>query len=140
MFFQWTNQNSLDIIFTATPLINSFCNFYWLKQVDVCQKANSKFVQTLFFLRRNTRGVFERKWRRWFFYHNIFDISRSQHQIVPISRGLNKKSFPIKLFQFCDLKTQPRYILQEGVNISKGELISLVDSLRDLFKTLDQAS
>ena len=38
---------------------------------------------------------------------------------MPVSRGSNKKSFAIKLFQFCDLKTQQRYILQEEVNISQ---------------------
>ena len=42
------------------------------------------------------------------FYHNIFDISQSQHRIVRVSRGSNKKSFAIKLFQFCDIKTQQR--------------------------------
>ena len=47
-----------------------------------------------------------------YFYHNIFDISLSQHRIVRVSRGSNKKSFAIKLFQFCDLMTQQRYILQ----------------------------
>ena len=46
-----------------------------------------------------------------YFYHNIFDISQYKHRIVRVSRGSNKKSFAIKLFQFCDLKTQQRYIL-----------------------------
>ena len=72
-----------------------------------------------------------------FFYHNI---SQSQHRIVRVSRGSNKISFAIKLFQFCDLKTQQRYILQEEVNISKRELTFLVDSLCDFLKTFDQAS
>ena len=75
-----------------------------------------------------------------FFYHNIFDISQSQHQIVRVSRGSNNKSFARKFFQFCDLKTQQRYILQEEVNISKRELTCLVDSLCDFLKTFDQAS
>ena len=74
------------------------------------------------------------------FYHNIFDISQSQHRIVRVSRGSNKKSFAIKLFQFCDLKTQQRYILQEEVNISKRELTCLVDNMRDFLKIFDQAS
>ena len=56
-----------------------------------------------------------------------------------ISRGSNKKSFAVKLFQFCDLKTQQRYILQEEMNISKKELTCLVDNLRDFLKTFDQA-
>ena len=75
-----------------------------------------------------------------YFYHNIFDISQSQHRIVRVSRGSNKKSFAIKLFQFCELKAQQPYTLQEEVNISKRELTCLVDSLRDFLKNLDQAS
>ena len=74
------------------------------------------------------------------FHHNIFDISQFQHRIVRFSRGSNKKSFAIKLFQFCGLKTQQRYILQEEVNISKRELTCLVDNLGDFLKTFDQAS
>ena len=57
-----------------------------------------------------------------YFYRKIFDISQSQHRIVRVSRGSNRKSFAIKLFQFCDLKTQQCYIPQEEVNISKKEL------------------
>ena len=75
-----------------------------------------------------------------YFYHNNFDISQSQHRIVQVSRGSNKKSFAIKLLQFCDLKKQQRYILQEEFNISKRELTCLVNNLRDFLKTFDQAS
>ena len=57
-----------------------------------------------------------------YFFHNIFDISQSQHRVARVTRGSNKKSFAIKLFQFCDLKTQERNILQEEVNISRREL------------------
>ena len=72
-----------------------------------------------------------------YFHHNIFNNSQSQHRIKRVSRSSNKKSFAIKLFQFCDLKTQQRYILQEEVNISKRELTCLVNNLRDFLKTLD---
>ena len=75
-----------------------------------------------------------------YIYHNIFEISQSQHRIVRVSRGSSKKSFAIKLFQFCDLKTQQRYILQKEVNISKRDLTCLVDNLRHFLKTFDQAS
>ena len=75
-----------------------------------------------------------------YFYHNIFDISQSQHRIVRVNRGSNKKSFAIKLFQFSDLKTQQRYILREGVSISKRELTCLVNSLRYILNTFDYAS
>ena len=75
-----------------------------------------------------------------YLYHNNFDISQSQHRIVRVSRGSNKKSFAIKFFQFCDLKNQQRYILQEDLNISKRDLTCLVDNLRNFLKTFDQAS
>ena len=57
-----------------------------------------------------------------------------------VSRGSNKKSFAIKLFQVCIIKTQQRYILREQLNISKREITSLVDSLRVFLKTSDHAS
>ena len=75
-----------------------------------------------------------------YFYHNIFYNSQSQHGIVRVSRGFNEKSIAIKLFQFCDFKTQQRYILREEVNISKKELTCTVDNLRDFLKTFDHAS
>ena len=75
-----------------------------------------------------------------YFYHNIFDISQFQHRIMRVSRLSNKKSFAIKFIQFCDLKTQQPYILQEEVNISKREVTCLVDNLRDFLKIFDQAS
>ena len=75
-----------------------------------------------------------------YFYQNIFDISQSRHRKVRASRGSNKKSFAIKLFQLCDLQTQQRCILQEELNSSKRELTCLVDNLRDFLKTFDRAS
>ena len=63
-------------------------------------------------------------------YHNIFDISRSQHHIVGVSKGSHKESIALKLFQFCHLKTKQRYVPQEDVNFSERELTLLVDSLR----------
>ena len=44
------------------------------------------------------------------------------------------------MLQFCDLKTQKRYILQEEVNISDRELTCLVNNLRDFLKIFDEAS
>ena len=75
-----------------------------------------------------------------YFYHNTFDISQSQHRKVRVSRGSNKKSFAIKSFQACDLKTQQRYILQEEVNISKTELTCPFGSQRNFLKTFDKPS
>ena len=75
-----------------------------------------------------------------YFYQNIYDNSQSQHRILRVSRGPNKKSFAIKLFQFCNLKTEQRYILQEEVNTFGRELTCLVDNLRDFLKIFDQVS
>ena len=50
-----------------------------------------------------------------------------------------KKTSVVKLFLFCDLKTQKRYILEEAVTISKTDLSSVVDSLRGFLKTFDKA-
>ena len=64
----------------------------------MCQKANSKLVQTLFILRRKPGQFLDETDVDSYFYYNNFDISQSQLQIVPVSRGSNKKSFAIKLF------------------------------------------
>ena len=74
-----------------------------------------------------------------YFYRKNFDFFQSQHRIVQLGRGSNKKLFAIKMFQFCDLKTQQRYMHQEEVNFSKRAFTSLVDSLRDFLKTFDHA-
>ena len=74
------------------------------------------------------------------YFCHIFDISQSQHGLVRVSKGTNKKFFAFKLFQCCNLNTQQRYIPQTGVSISKRDLSSVVESLRDFFKTFDQMS
>ena len=75
-----------------------------------------------------------------YFCQNNFNNSQSQHRIARVSRGSNKKTFAIKLFQFLDFKTQQRYAVQEEVKISEREIPLLVDSLRDFLKTFDHAS
>ena len=75
-----------------------------------------------------------------YFYHNILDISQSHNRIVRVSKGSNKKSFPFKLFHFCDSKLQQRFILKEVVSISKNEIESLLDSLGEFLKAFDQAN
>ena len=74
------------------------------------------------------------------FYHNTFDISLSQHRIVGVSIGSNKRSFALKLLQFCNLRRQQRFILQEELKISRRKLGSLFHSLRDSLKTFDKAN
>ena len=134
----------MTIVETRNPLflpsIKSFYKIHRQKQVDVCQKANSQFVQNLFNSQRNTRGIFDETDVDSYFYLNIFDISQSQHRIVRVSKGSNKKSVDTKFFQLCDLNTQQHYILQEEVNISERELSSVVDNSRKFHKAFDKAS
>ena len=96
-------------------------------------------MQTLFISRRNTRGKFGQNGRRQKFYHKNFDSSQSEHPTARVSRGSNQNFFASRLFQFSDLKTQQRYILQEEVIISKSELSSLVYSLCEFLKTFDHS-
>ena len=75
-----------------------------------------------------------------YFYHNILDISQSHHRLVRVSKGSNKKFFAFKVFRFCDSKLQQRFILKEGVSISKKEIESLLESLGEILKSFDQAN
>ena len=120
--------------------INSCCKIYWLKEVEVCQKKIPSLCK-LFSLYEELRAEFlDETDVDNYFHYNIFHISQSQHRIVRVTRSSNKKSFAIKLFQFCDIKIQQRYILQQEVNITKRELTCLVDNLRDFLKAFDQPS
>ena len=75
-----------------------------------------------------------------YFHYNILDISQSNHRIVRVSKGSNKKSFAFKVFHFCYSKLQQRFLLKEGVSISKKENECLLDTLVDFLKAFDQAN
>ena len=75
-----------------------------------------------------------------YFYIYVFDISQSHPRLACDSKGLSRKSFEVKLFHFCDLKTQQRYILQGELNDCKSELGCLIDSLRVFLNTFAKAS
>ena len=47
-----------------------------------------------------------------YFYHNILEISQSQHRKVRVSKGSNEKSFAFKAIHFCGSKLQHRFILK----------------------------
>ena len=72
------------------------------------------------------------------FYHNILDIARIDNRIVRFSKSSNKKSFAFKLFQFCNLKNQQRFILEEEVSVSLEELAAILNTLRQSLKQYDK--
>ena len=74
-----------------------------------------------------------------YFYHNILDIALIDKRIVRVSKGSNKKIFAFKLFQFCDLKNQQRFILEEEVSVSLKELAAILNTLRQFLKQYDKA-
>ena len=75
-----------------------------------------------------------------YFYHNILDISQSNHRTVRVSKGSNKKSFAFKVFHFCYSKLQQQFIFKEEVSILKKGMESLLDSLGEVLKAFDQAN
>ena len=105
-----------------------------------CKKHIPSLCKLYSFYEETPEGFLDKTDVDSYFYHNSFDIFQSQHRIVRVRRGSYKKSSAIKLFYFCDLKTQQRYILREEVNISKRELNCSVDSVHDFLKAFDHAS
>ena len=73
-----------------------------------------------------------------YFYHNILEIALIDIRIVQVSKGSNKKIFAFKLFQFCNLKNQQRFILEEEVSVSLEELAAILNTLRQFFKQYDK--
>ena len=73
-----------------------------------------------------------------YFYHNILDIALIDNRIVRVSKGFNRKKFAFKLFQFCNLKNQQRFILEEEVSVSLKELAAILNTLRQFLKQCDK--
>ena len=51
------------------------------------------------------------------FDHIIMDIALIDNQIVRFSKGSYKKIFAFKRFQFCNMKKEQRFILEEEVSV-----------------------
>ena len=73
-----------------------------------------------------------------YFYHNILGIALIDNRIVRVSKGSNRKIFAFKLFQFCNLKNQQRFILEEEVSVSLKELAAILNTLRQFLKQSDK--
>ena len=73
-----------------------------------------------------------------YFYHNILDILLIDNQIVQVSKGSNKKTFPFKLFQFCNLKNQQSFIFEDEESVSLKELAAFLHTVRQFLKQYDK--
>ena len=60
------------------------------------------------------------------------------NRIYRVSKGSNKKFFALKLFEFCNLKNQQRFILEEEVSVSFRELAAVLNTLRQVLKQYDK--
>ena len=145
MFCQGPNHWQIEVLDKLALLLPlhyflfhfTFCSL--LYSINVYQKANFQFVQTLFSIRKITRGILDETDIDSYFYHNILDISQFHHRIVLVSKGSNKKSFAFKVIHFCDSKLQQRFLLKEEVSIFKKEIECLFDNLGELLKAFHQA-
>ena len=68
-----------------------------------------------------------------YFYHNTLHITLIDNRIVRISKGSNKKIFAFKLFQFCNLKNQQRFLLEEEVSVSIKKTCSYFEQSKPVF-------
>ena len=73
-----------------------------------------------------------------YFYNKILDIALLDNRIVRVSNGPNKEIFAFKLFQFCNLKKQQRFILEEDVSVSLKELAAISNTLRQFLEQYDK--
>ena len=73
-----------------------------------------------------------------YFHHNILDLALINNRIVRVSKRSNKKIFAFKLFQFCNLKNQQRFILEEEVAVSLKEYAAVLNTLRQFLKQYDR--
>ena len=60
------------------------------------------------------------------------------NRIVGVSKGSNKKIFAFKLFQFCNLKNQQSFILEEEVSIFLKEFAASLNTLRQFLIQYDK--
>ena len=72
------------------------------------------------------------------FHHNILDIALIDNRIVRVSKVSNKKVFALKLFQFCKLENQQRFILEEEMSFAIKELPAILNTLRQFLKQYDK--
>ena len=61
-----------------------------------------------------------------YFYHNIVEIALIDIRNVWVSKGFNTKDFAFKLFQFCSLKNQQRFIFEEELSVSLKGLAAIL--------------
>ena len=70
-----------------------------------------------------------------YFYRNILDVTKTDNRLVRVGKGSNENLFAIKVFKFCDLKAQQRFLLDEEISITKKARCN-PQQTASLFKTV----
>ena len=73
-----------------------------------------------------------------YFYHKILDFALIDNRNCRVSKGSNKKNFPFKLFQFCSLKNQQKFNLEEEVSVSSKKLAAILNIVRQFLEQYDK--
>ena len=68
----------------------------------------------------------------------FWTLSWSIIELFELAKVPTKKIFAFKLFQFCNLKNQQRFILEEEVSVSLKELAAILNNLRQFLKQYDK--
>ena len=110
-----------------------------MKTVNVCEKANSKFKQNVYNLRRISGKIFWTKPTLIIIFTIIFwTLPWSTIELLELAKVPTKKVFAFKLFQFCNLKNQQRFILEGEVSVSLKKIAAFSDILRQFLKQYDK--
>ena len=133
--FEWHNQDDNEIV--LSPLLSHFVTFIESKTVNVYKEANSKFKQMYTIYEEVSENFLDETDVDTYFYHNNLEIALIDKRIVRVSKGSNK-NFSFKLFQFCILKNQQTFSLEEAVSVSIKELAAILNILRQFLKQYDK--
>ena len=73
-----------------------------------------------------------------YFYHIVLDIALVDNRIIGVCKGSNRKVFAFKLFQFCKLKNQQRFIPEEEVPVSFKKFAASLNNQNQFLKQYDK--
>ena len=117
--FDWDNPDVNEtVLLPPLHYFSHFVTFVELKQPMSIKKQIQSLGKLLTIYEEIPESFLDETEIDSYFYHKILDIALIDNRIVGVSKGSNKKIFAFKLFQFCKIKNQQRFILGEEVSDS----------------------
>ena len=112
--------------------------FIELKTFKFCKEANFKFRQMVYNLRRSFGKIFGRN-RRWLlFLPQYLGHCPDRQSNCSSYQKFQQKSLAFKIFQFCNLRNQQTFIVEEEVSVWLKELAAFLNTLRQFLKQYDK--